>query len=88
MEAAPCTLGAHLCCIFGDYHERNNSQGGKLGINFDGNRSLWLVMELIPGDKLCLSRGALFPGVDPKECGFPAWTCRPEVVVVFGYLAV
>ncbi|KAG8598399.1 hypothetical protein GDO81_002599 [Engystomops pustulosus] len=79
MEAAPCTLGAAAggCCIYlVIIMKRNNSPGGKLGINFDGNRSLWLVMELMAGDEqcVCLKGFLLPPGTDPRECGYPDWT--------------
>ncbi|XP_075036741.1 uncharacterized protein LOC142098127 [Mixophyes fleayi] len=63
MDAAPCTLVAAAAVFsslmhkFGDYHYRNNSPGAKLGLNFDGNRSLWLIMELITGDEQCVGPG-------------------------------
>ncbi|XP_031749356.1 uncharacterized protein LOC116407674 isoform X2 [Xenopus tropicalis] len=64
MEAAPCILGA--VCVFSslaqqfgddddddDYCSRNNSPGGKLGINFKGNRSDWMLIMLITHGQKC-----------------------------------
>ncbi|OCT98599.1 hypothetical protein XELAEV_18010833mg [Xenopus laevis] len=96
MEADPCILGA--VCVFSslaqqfgdDYCSRNNWPRGKLGINFKGNRSHWMLIMLITQEQKC-HRKEESVALDTKllwmfqqdQC-----VCVWEVVVIFGYLAV
>ncbi|CAH2297007.1 Hypothetical predicted protein [Pelobates cultripes] len=104
LEAVHCSLRAPVCFLisgikrFGDYPFRNNSPGEKLGVNFEGNSFVWMLMELVASwenylweGMLVLRRLVLHKGFSPPtEPG--KWILLQnqcvEVAVIFGYLAV
>lgn len=93
-------LAGGLCCTHrGIITDGNNSPGAKLGINFDGNRSLmawlwrpWLVIGSdVFGQGIVTTRDCSKSPIQPHVIRgmVDRWDLGArEVVVIFGYLAV